>query len=186
MMHDDNPMCKSEFGFTELKNHVMSPTMESIDSAQPWSHCSRKAILNFLQDKRGECLRDRPQQETVKIFILIPTLDPQSFPNLKPQAVWIMVFTRTYFTRCTPTKGLFCFNQRQQRTNLIHWLIRFRIYLSNCQAKCTTWTCSVQWLSDLVQLLALGCKEREIAISGALCPVKSKSRYTYTFIIGKI
>ena len=67
MMHDDNPMCKSEFGFTELKNHVMSPTMESIDSAQPWSHCSRKAILNFLQDKRGECLRDRPQQETVSI-----------------------------------------------------------------------------------------------------------------------
>ena len=70
MMHDDNNLCKSEFGFTETKNHVMSSTMESIDSAQPWSHCSRKAIVDFLQDKRGECLLDRPQREMVscKVF----------------------------------------------------------------------------------------------------------------------
>lgn len=73
MMHDDNNLCKSEFGFdsSETKNHVMSSTMEIIDSAQPWSQCSKKAIVDFLQDKRGECLLDQPQREMVSRNVLI-------------------------------------------------------------------------------------------------------------------
>ena len=68
MVHDDNPLCNNGFGNFDSSKHVMSATMDRIDSAQPWSQCSRKAIIYFLQDKRGECLRDRPQRPKVNCY----------------------------------------------------------------------------------------------------------------------
>ena len=68
MMHDDNPLCRQNFNFPEGSSYIMSQTMHRIDSNQPWSECSREAVIDFLQDNRGECLRDRPQKQKVGLL----------------------------------------------------------------------------------------------------------------------
>ena len=65
MMHDDNSLCRANFDYKDGSSYVMSQTMNRVDSNQPWSECSREAVIDFLQDKRGECLRDSPQQSKV-------------------------------------------------------------------------------------------------------------------------
>lgn len=65
MMHDDNPLCRANFGNMNPDSHIMSSTMNQIDAEQPWSMCSRKAITDFLESGRGECLYDEPQKPKV-------------------------------------------------------------------------------------------------------------------------
>ena len=43
----------------------MSSTIARIDVGQPWSVCSKKAVTEFLQDGRGDCLLDEPQKPKV-------------------------------------------------------------------------------------------------------------------------
>ncbi|CAK8693253.1 unnamed protein product [Clavelina lepadiformis] len=65
MMHDDNRLCRENFANLDPQSHVMSSTMERVDSEQPWSSCSRQAVLDYLQDGRGDCLLDKPQDPKV-------------------------------------------------------------------------------------------------------------------------
>jgi len=65
MMHDDNRLCRANFDI-DARSHVMSSTMDRVDSAQPWSLCSKQAVLDFLQEGRGECLLDVPSQPKVR------------------------------------------------------------------------------------------------------------------------
>ena len=67
MMHDDNRLCRANFAAVDSSSHVMSSTMERVDSEQPWSLCSKQAVIDFLEDGRGECLLDRPQKAKVRI-----------------------------------------------------------------------------------------------------------------------
>uniref|UniRef100_H2ZNU0 Peptidase M12B domain-containing protein n=1 Tax=Ciona savignyi TaxID=51511 RepID=H2ZNU0_CIOSA len=65
MMHDDNRLCRANFANVDSTSHVMSPTMDRVDSEQPWSLCSSQALTDFLEDGGGDCLLDRPQEPRV-------------------------------------------------------------------------------------------------------------------------
>eukprot|EP00059_Ciona_intestinalis_P001979 XP_002121984.1 A disintegrin and metalloproteinase with thrombospondin motifs 4 [Ciona intestinalis] len=65
MMHDDNRLCRANFANIDSTSHVMSPTMDRVDSEQPWSLCSKQALTDFLEDGGGACLLDRPQEPRV-------------------------------------------------------------------------------------------------------------------------
>ena len=65
MMHDDNRVCFDNFPSIQPRSHIMSSTMSRINRDQPWSVCSKKAVNDFLQDGRGDCLLDKPQKPKV-------------------------------------------------------------------------------------------------------------------------
>ena len=64
MMHDDNRLCRANFA-SDVTSHIMSSTMERVDRDQPWSLCSKQAVIDFLEDERGKCLLDQPQKPKV-------------------------------------------------------------------------------------------------------------------------
>ncbi|XP_039254069.2 A disintegrin and metalloproteinase with thrombospondin motifs 4-like [Styela clava] len=65
MMHDDNRLCRANFGHINPNTHIMSSTMNRVDSDEPWSLCSKEAITDFLESGRGSCLLDRPRDTKV-------------------------------------------------------------------------------------------------------------------------
>ncbi|KAF7997831.1 hypothetical protein HCN44_009229 [Aphidius gifuensis] len=74
MYHDTEKIgCNKRDGQTL---HVMTPTFEAETVRVAWSKCSRRDIINFLDQGKGECLEDEP------------TSHDYAYPELPPGAMY--------------------------------------------------------------------------------------------------